>query len=180
MSPGDYDTGCQPTARERRARSRISAFFARAVLVRLLLFRDGMISRLAAAVLTGFLVLACSATATHPQALDPASADALAATLRMLADPATRGRIIAADPTAAEVDRQVQGMAGSSALAQEVYGLAADVFADLARNSNGDPRAMTEALDRAKTDPAGFAAMLRPETLEKLRALSSKISDVQR
>jgi len=180
VSPGDYDTGCQPTARERRTRTRISAFSATAVVVRLLLFCNAMISRLAAAVLSGFFLLACFATPTHPQALDPASADALAATLRMLADPAARGRIIATDPAAAEVDRQVQSMAGSSALAQEVYGLAADVFADLARNSNGDPRAMSEALDRAKTDPAGFAAMLRPETLEKLRALSSKISDVQR
>ncbi len=39
---------------------------------------------------------------------------------------------------------------------------------------------MSEALDRAKSDPAGFAAMLRPETLERLRALSIKISDAQR
>ena len=155
-------------------------FFTAPALVRLLLPSETMISRLAAAALAGLLLLICSATPTHPQALDPASASALATTLRMLADPAARGQVIATDPTAAEVDRQVQGMAGSSALAQEVYGLAADVFADLARNSNGDPRAMSEALDRAKTDPAGFAAMLRPETLAKLRALSSKISDVQR
>jgi len=139
-----------------------------------------MISRLATAALAALLLLICSATAAHSQALDPASADALATTLRMLADPAARGRIIATDPTAAEVDRQVQGMAGSSALVQEVYGLAAEVFADLTRNSNGDPRAMSEALDRAKSDPAGFAAMLRPETLERLRTLSIKISDAQR
>jgi len=139
-----------------------------------------MISRLVSATLSALLLTIGSATPAPAQALDPASADALATTLRMLADPASRGRIIASDPTAAEVDRQVQGMAGSSALVQEVYGLAADVFADLTRNSNGDPRAMSEALDRAKTDPAGFAAMLRPETLERLRALSIKISDAQR
>jgi hypothetical protein len=149
-------------------------------LVRLLLTLDAMITRLATAALAALLVVTCSATPTHSQALDPASADALATTLRMLADPALRGKIIASDPTAAEVDRQVQGMAGSSALVQEVYGLAADVFADLTRNSNGDPRAMSEALDRAKSDPAGFAAMLRPETLERLRELSVKISDAQR
>src|SRR5262249_32022153 len=122
----------------------------------------------------------CPPPPPPPQTLGPASAGALATTLRMLADPAARSQILATDPTAAEVDRQVQGMAGSSALAQEVYGLAADVFADLARSAKGDPRAMSEALDRAKTDPAGFAAVLRPETLEKLRALSSKISDGQR
>jgi hypothetical protein len=146
----------------------------------LLTLEDVMIIRLATAALAALLVVTCSATATHPQALDPASADALATTLRMLADPAARGKVIAGDPAAAEVDRQVQGMAGSSALAQEVYGLAADVFADLTQNSNGDPRAMSEALDRAKSDPAGFAAMLRPETLERLRALSIKLSDAQR
>jgi hypothetical protein len=145
-----------------------------------LLIQDAMISRLATAALAALLLVVCFATPTHSQALDPAAADALAATLRMLADPASRGKIVASDPTAAEVDRQVQGMAGSSALAQEVYGLAADVFADLARNSNGDPRLMSEALDRAKSDPAGFAAMLRPETLERLRVLSTKISDAQR
>src|SRR5580765_7619027 len=102
-------------------------------LVRLLLTLDAMITRLATATPAALLVVTCSATPTHAQALDPASADALATTLRMLADPT--------------------------------------------RNSNGDPRAMSEALDRARSDPAGFAAMLRPETLERLRALSVKISD---
>src|SRR5258707_6496684 len=125
-----------------------------------------MISRLATALLAALLLLICSATPTHSRPRDPASADALATTLRMLADPAARGRIIATDPTAAEVDRQVQGMAGSSALVQEVYGLAAEVFADLTRNSNGDPPAMSEALDRAKSDPAGLTAMVPPQTVQ--------------
>jgi hypothetical protein len=98
----------------------------------------------------------------------------------MLADPASRGQVIASDPTAAEVDRQVQGMAGTPALAQEVYGVAAEVFADLVRDTGGDAGRMNEALDQAKADPAGFAAMLRPETLERLRALSVKISDARR
>ena len=98
----------------------------------------------------------------------------------MLADPAARGQILATDPNAAAVDRQVQGMAGSSQLAQEVYGLAAEVFADLARSTGGDPRQLSAALERAKSDPAGFAAMLRPETLDRLRALATRISDAQR
>ena len=148
-------------------------------MVRLLLTSAVMIKRLATAGLTALLLLALSATAAHPQALDPAAASALATTLRMLADPAQRSHIIASDPAAAAIDEQVQGMAGS-ALAQEVYGLAAEVFADLARNSGGDPKRMTEALEQAKSDPAGFAAMLRPETLQRLRELSTKISDSQR
>jgi len=42
----------------------------------------------------------------------------------------------------------------------------------------GEPRPSPAPTHLA--DPAGFAAMLRPETLEKLRALSTKISDAQR
>jgi hypothetical protein len=148
-------------------------------MVRLLLTFPVMLKRLAAAGIASLLLLVLMATAAHSQALDPAAASALAATLRMLADPAQRGQIIATDPAAAAIDKQVQGVAGS-ALAQEVYGLAADVFADLARNSGGDPKRRVDALEQAKSDPAGFAAMLRPETLQKLRELSTKISDTQR
>ena len=147
-------------------------------MVRLLLIPGGMIKRFTTAGLATLLLLALTATSVRPQTLDPAAANALATTLRMLADPASRGQIIATDPAAAEIDKQVQGMAGS-ALAQEVYGLAAEVFADLARNSGGDPKRMNEALEQAKSDPAGFAAMLRPETLQRLRELSTKISDAK-
>jgi hypothetical protein len=139
-----------------------------------------MIKRAATALLIALSTLAAAATPLPAQTLDPAAAAALATTLRMLADPASRGQILATDPTAAAVDKQVQGMAGSSQLADEVYGLAAEVFADLARSSGGDPRRLSEALERAKSDPAGFAAMLRPETLERLRGLATKISDAQR
>ncbi|MGH7401372.1 MAG: hypothetical protein ACREKQ_03025, partial [Candidatus Rokuibacteriota bacterium] len=141
-------------------------------MVRLLLIEDAMTKRLA----TALLLLTLTAAPLPAQSLDPAAAEALATTLRMLADPAARGQILVADPTAAAIDKQVQSMAGSSELAQEVYGLAAEVFADLAESSGGDPGRLHESLERAKSDPAGFAAMLRPETLERLRALATKIS----
>jgi hypothetical protein len=138
-----------------------------------------MIKRLGTALLV-LALLTPSGTPPAAQALDPAAAEALAATLRMLADPAARAEVLASDPAAAAIDRQVQGMAGSPQLVQEIYGLAAEVFADLARSTGGDARRLSEALDRAKSDPAAFAAMLRPETLERLRALATKISDAPR
>ena len=139
-----------------------------------------MIRRLLTALPITLLLLTLTATALPAQALDPAAAAALATTLRMLADPAARDQVLASDPTAAAIDQQVQSMAGSSQLAQEVYGLAAEVFADLAQSTGGDPRRLNESLERAKSDPAGFAALLRPETLERLRALATKISDTKR
>jgi hypothetical protein len=139
-----------------------------------------MIKRLGTVLLVALTLLAPSATPSAAQALDSAAAEALATTLRMLADPASRAQVVASDPAAAAIDRQVQGMAGSAQLVQEVYGLAAEVFADLARSTGGDARRLNEALERAQSDPAAFAAMLRPETLERLRALATRISDAQR
>jgi hypothetical protein len=42
------------------------------------------------------------------------------------------------------------------------------------------PRRWRRGLDAARTDPAAFAAMLSPQTLERLRQLSVKISDQRR
>ena len=111
------------------------------------------------------------------QSLDPASAEALAATLRMLQDPARRGPAIAASQQAAAVDQQIQAIAGSPAMSQEIYALAAQVMDELTRAAGGDVNRMVETLERGKSDPAGFAAMLSPATLERLRELSAKISD---
>ena len=111
------------------------------------------------------------------QALDAASREALGATLRMLQDPALRGAAISGSPQAGAADRQLQSLGGSPQLTQELYGLAAEIVADLARGTGGDVQRMTEALERGRTDPAGFAAMLSPATLQKLRELSVKISD---
>ena len=124
------------------------------------------------------LGLLLGATPLAAQTLDPASQEALAATLQMLRDPGLRGPAISANPQAAGVDRRVQGLVGGSPqLAQEFYELAAEIFGDLTRNTGGDVAKMNEALDRAQSDPAGFAALLSAATLERLRALSVKISD---
>lgn len=118
-----------------------------------------------------------SAMALDAQTLDPASQEALAATLRLLRDPALRGPAISGSPQAAGIDSQLQSLTGSPQLTQEVYELAAEIFNDLARNSGGDAGRMSQALEDARRDPAAFAAMLSPATLQKLREIAVKISD---
>jgi hypothetical protein len=120
-------------------------------------------------------LLAAAPAAAQP--LDAASSEALAATLRMLQDPTLRAAATAATPQATAVDQQIQAIAGSPALAQEIYALAAQVMSELTRSSGGDVTRMTDVLERGKTDPAGFAAMLSPATLQRLQELSTKISD---
>lgn len=114
------------------------------------------------------------------QALDPTSQDALNKTLQILLDPGARNAEIAKSPAGSAMDQQVRALAGSDALTQEFYALAGQVLADLAQNTGGDAQKMLQAVERAKTDPSGFAAMLSPATQQRLRDLSVKLSDQKR
>lgn len=114
------------------------------------------------------------------QALDGASAEALAAVLRLLQDPVSRGAAIAANPDAAALDKNIQAMTGSPALAQEFYELAAQVFTDLVQGSGGDLGRMRSSLAEGQRDPSAFAAFLSPATLQQLRDLSGRIADRKR
>jgi hypothetical protein len=123
------------------------------------------------------LIALLAAAPAAAQSLDPAASEALATTLRVLQDPALRAAAIATSSQATTVDQQIQSIAGSPALTQEFYALAAQVMNELARSSGGDVSRMSDMLERGKADPAGFAAMLSPETLDRLRSLATKISD---
>ena len=136
--------------------------------------------RAAALRLVVALLLALAASPGRAQALDPTATEALAATLRMLLDPAQRAAALAGNAQAGQIDQQIRALTGSEALTQEFYALAADIFQELTQGSGGDPAKMTEALARGSTDPSGFAAVLSPRTLERLRQLSVKISDQRR
>jgi hypothetical protein len=133
--------------------------------------------RLGLVVALAFLV---SAGPTGAQPLDPTSQDALNQTLQILLDPDARAAELARNPQGATVDQQVRALTGSDALTQEFYAVAAQVLGELAQNSGGDAQKMLQAVERAKSDPAGFAAMLSPATQQRLRDLAVKLSDKRR
>ena len=114
------------------------------------------------------------------QSLDPASQEALDQTLRLLLDPAARSAEVSRSPQGVAADQQVRALAGSEALSQEVYALAGQVLSELVQNTGGDTQTMLRALDRARTDPAAFAALLSPATQQRLRELAVKLSDKPR
>jgi len=114
------------------------------------------------------------------QALDPSSQDALNKTLQILLDPNARAGELAKNSQGAAVDQQVRALAGSDALTQEFYAVAGQVLTELVQNTDGDAQKMLAAVERAKIDPAGFAAMLSPETQQRLRDLAVRLSDSKR
>ena len=136
-------------------------------------------SRSRVAVVVALLAWAAAGPAAA-QKLDPASQDALDKTLHILLDPQARSGELAKSSQGAAADQQVRTLGGSDAMTQELYQIAGEVLKELAQSTGGDPQKMLEAVDRARTDPAGFAAMLSPATLERLRDLSVKISDRKR
>src|SRR5215510_534387 len=106
--------------------------------------------------------------------LDPASADALGDVLRMLQDPTARsGQGGVRTPP---MDPRLQALAESPELNREFYELAADIFSEITQAAGGDVSKMNEAVARAKSDPAAFAASLSPATRARLRALADEIA----
>jgi hypothetical protein len=128
-------------------------------------------------VLLGVLLALAAASPAEAQALDPSSQDALNKTLQILLDPNARAGEIAKNSQGTAVDQQVRALAGSEALTQEFYAVAGQVLTELVQSTGGDTQKMLQAVERAKTDPTGFAAMLSPATLQRLRDLSVKLSD---
>jgi len=126
------------------------------------------------------LALLASAGSTGAQPLDPRSRDALGQTLQIMLDPNARAAELAKNPQGATVDQQVRALTGSDALTQEFYAVAGQVLTELTQNSGGDAQKMLQAVERAKADPAGFAAMLSPATQQRLRELAVKLSDQKR
>ena len=131
-------------------------------------------------VLLGALVALAATGPAAAQTLDPAAQDALNKTLQTLLDPNARAGELAKNPQGTAVDQQVRALAGSEALTQEFYAVAGQVLTELVQNTGGDVQRMLQAVERAKTDPAGFAAILSPATQQRLRDLSVKLSDKKR
>jgi len=130
--------------------------------------------------LLGALAALAAAGPAAAQALDPASQDALDKTLQILLDPNARVGELAKSSQGTAVDQQVRALAGSAALTQEFYAVAGQILTELVQNTGGDTQKMLQAVERAKTDPAGFAAMLSPATQQRLHDLSVKLSDKKR
>jgi len=126
------------------------------------------------------LALLTSAGSTGAQPLDPRSQDALGQTLQIMLDPNARAAELAKNPQGATADQEVRALTGSDALTQEFYAVAGQVLTELTQNSGGDAQKMLQAVERAKADPAGFAAMLSPATQQRLRELAVKLSDKKR
>jgi hypothetical protein len=111
-------------------------------------------------------------------ALDPASADALQKTLQDLQTGSDRDAIANKDPQAQAVNAQVQALAGNSANMDAIYGLSADVFEKIVKDTGGDVNKLQEIMNQAKMNPKAFyEKYFTAQEKAKLHELSGKISN---
>ncbi len=111
--------------------------------------------------------------------LDPASTDALQKTVQDLKSSSNRAVLVKQDPQAQAADAQVQALAGNPATSDALYGLSADVFEKIVKETSGDPQKMQEIIAQAKTNPAAFyQRYFGAQDKAKLQDLSRSIATV--
>lgn len=73
-------------------------------------------------------------------------------------------------------DQNVKDLTGNNpVLTDEIYGLAAEVFEIIVKESGGDPDKMSELLSSYQKDPASFANKFSASQKAKLRDISSQV-----
>lgn len=103
--------------------------------------------------------------------------DALKKTQELMENPELRKQNAERDPKAKHADDMVNAMTGGNeALNNEIYALASKVFASIAAQAKGDPKAMEELLLKFQRDPAGFAGTWSPEERARLKEIAGQMS----
>src|SRR5262249_21029783 len=95
------------------------------------------------------IALLTAVTGTPAQTPDTSAADSLGAALKILTSPGGQGLSIGGGSATGDIDTQVQALAGSPQLTQEIYALAGQVLAELMKSTGGDIKQLMETLDRA-------------------------------
>jgi hypothetical protein len=114
-------------------------------------------------------------TVAHAE-LDKQDEQALKETQQLMTNKEERTKAIQKDPKAQTADANLKALMGGNANAtEEVYALAADVFANVMKEANGDVGKMQEMMAKFMRDPAAFANSWTPEQKAKLKLLAEKI-----
>lgn len=111
----------------------------------------------------------------HSQELDQYDQKALQQTMDLLKNQNEREKAIKGDAAAEKADAYAKDLFGNAGGSNELYELAADLFADMAKQSGGDVDKMKALVEQYQRDPAAFAEKWSPEQKQKLKGLSDKV-----
>ena len=93
----------------------------------------------------------------------------------LLNNPDLREQYIRQSAQMHEADQKLRDLAGSQATSENIYSLAAEIFADLIIRTQGDPDTMLQLLQEAQQNPEAFAYQLTDEQKRRLSELAKQI-----
>ncbi|MEK7356721.1 MAG: hypothetical protein AAB250_09740 [Bdellovibrionota bacterium] len=109
--------------------------------------------------------------------LSPDDQKALQETQEMLRDRSQVEAFAAKDPNAKGADEMVKSLMGPDS--GKAYDLAADIFADLVRQAEGDPGKLMQLIQNAQKNPEKFATQLSPSQKTQMKALAAGVEKRQ-
>jgi len=107
--------------------------------------------------------------------LDFHTIEALLKTQALLNNKIKREQSIKNNPRGQSADQRVKSLSADPDITEEIYKLTADVFGTLVKETQGDPKKMTDLLNKAEKSPEEFSKLFTPEQIEKIRELGKKI-----
>lgn len=112
-----------------------------------------------------------------PQNLKADDADEpLIETQQLLKNKTEREKSLADNPKGTQADQFVKQLTGGDEkLTEEIYALAADVFANVVKDCNHDVSKMKDAIERFSKDPSKFTEMWTEKQKQQLQNLSEKL-----
>ena len=108
------------------------------------------------------------------QQTDQQNAEALEKTQALLRDREQRNAAMKDAPDAQANHNALEKVVGAGANTDAVYDLSADIFANIVKESKGDPLAMQQMMMDAQKNPQAFLNKLTPEQQARLKAISSQ------
>lgn len=107
--------------------------------------------------------------------LDSSSQQALEQTKALLKNREAREQAAQKSDRSRKAHDRAKQLMGSEQGTDAIYGLSAEVLEHIVKSTNGDSKKMNQLLQKAATDPKGFAESLPPEIQQKIKAVSKKV-----
>ncbi|MDZ4661033.1 MAG: hypothetical protein SGJ18_05380 [Pseudomonadota bacterium] len=107
--------------------------------------------------------------------LDKPTQQGLEQTVDLLNDSEKLEAVKNNDPKAKNLDKNLDSLGFNAQQKKEVYGLSAQIFEQIVKETKGDPVKMQKLLEDAMKDPEAFAKKWTPEQKAKLKGLSAEV-----
>ncbi len=108
--------------------------------------------------------------------LSSSDQEALRKTQELLRNQQQREKYMKESPDARANHQQLEKLTGNKQTTDSVYGLSAEIFAEIAKDTNGDPVLMQQKLMEAQKNPEAFLKSLPAQHRKAIEEIAGRIN----